>query len=236
MITKTHPVTGNLSAKALVARRWQTVNTLKQEYIRVRKESVVFHIALCKRTLKSTKVKLCNTTQNIPKRLGREPLEHVWLQCMNCTRDDKPTTCVHLTLVLFKVRLYTAMWSTTLSFLPLIHSWLKRWQYLFPCSGETEENRLGVVQGQEDTVLNETGRQQAKLASERLSCETFTSVYSSDLMRAKEVRTCTCIQGCVYIYVWDSLWENKHFMIIIIIIRGSPGIFPLSIEPGLSTN
>ena len=67
------------------------------------------------------------------------------------------------------------------------------WQYLFSCSGETEENRLGIIQGQEDTVLNEVGRQQARLASEKLSCEIFTSIYSSDLMRAKEVCTCTCV-------------------------------------------
>ena len=41
-----------------------------QEYIRARKESVVLRIAMYKCTLKSTKVKLCNATQNIPQTSG----------------------------------------------------------------------------------------------------------------------------------------------------------------------
>ena len=57
------------------------------------------------------------------------------------------------------------------------------------CSGETEENRLSIIQGQADTLLNELGRQQARMAAEKLSRETFTSIYSSDLLRAKEVYT-----------------------------------------------
>ena len=59
----------------------------------------------------------------------------------------------------------------------------------FIFSGETEENRLGIIQGQADVPLNDTGRQQARLAAEKLACETFTSVYSSDLIRVKEVFT-----------------------------------------------
>ena len=57
----------------------------------------------------------------------------------------------------------------------------------FIFSGETEENRLGIIQGQADVPLNDTGRQQARLAAEKLACETFTSIYSSDLIRVKEV-------------------------------------------------
>ena len=57
----------------------------------------------------------------------------------------------------------------------------------FIFSGETEENRLGIIQGQADVSLNDTGRQQARLAAEKLACETFTSIYSSDLIRVKEV-------------------------------------------------
>lgn len=61
--------------------------------------------------------------------------------------------------------------------------------YLFYFSGETEENRLGIIQGQADVPLNDTGRQQARLAAEKLACEAFTSIYSSDLIRVKEVYT-----------------------------------------------
>ena len=48
---------------------------------------------------------------------------------------------------------------------------------------------MGIIQGQADVPLNDTGRQQARLAAEKLACETFTSVYSSDLIRVKEVFT-----------------------------------------------
>ena len=60
-------------------------------------------------------------------------------------------------------------------------------EIMFLFSGETEENRLHNFQGQTDTTLNDLGHQQARLAAEKLSCETFTSIYSSDLKRAKEV-------------------------------------------------
>ena len=54
-------------------------------------------------------------------------------------------------------------------------------------SGETEENRLGIIQGQADTPLNETGKQQARRVGQRLACENFTRIFSSDLSRAKDV-------------------------------------------------
>lgn len=54
-------------------------------------------------------------------------------------------------------------------------------------SGETEENRQQIIQGQRDTVLSETGFHQGRLVSTRLAKETFTQVYSSDLIRAKAV-------------------------------------------------
>lgn len=67
--------------------------------------------------------------------------------------------------------------------------------FFFIFSGETEENRLGIIQGQADVPLNDTGRQQARLAAEKLACETFTSVYSSDLIRVKEVFTPSIKRG-----------------------------------------
>ena len=59
-------------------------------------------------------------------------------------------------------------------------------RYLF-CSGETDENRLHIIQGQRDTLLSDTGSEQARLLSTRLAKETFSQIYSSDLIRAKAV-------------------------------------------------
>ena len=53
--------------------------------------------------------------------------------------------------------------------------------------GETEENRLGIIQGHIDTPLNQNGRDQAQRLSEELKSQEFTWAYSSDLSRAAEV-------------------------------------------------
>lgn len=53
--------------------------------------------------------------------------------------------------------------------------------------GETKENREGVIQGQQDTELNEVGVAQAKLLSESLKDVEFSAVFSSDLRRAYNV-------------------------------------------------
>ena len=50
-------------------------------------------------------------------------------------------------------------------------------------SGETASNKAGVLQGQVDTPLNETGIQQAKLAGDALKSVKFDYVYTSDLKR-----------------------------------------------------
>ncbi len=50
--------------------------------------------------------------------------------------------------------------------------------------GETAENLSGIVQGQRDTRLNETGLRQAECAARRLRDEHFDAAYSSDLSRA----------------------------------------------------
>ncbi|MEF8807801.1 histidine phosphatase family protein [Natronomonas sp.] len=53
--------------------------------------------------------------------------------------------------------------------------------------GETEWNRTGRMQGWAPTVLNETGREQARAAGEWLVDEyTFDAVYASDLDRTRE--------------------------------------------------
>ncbi|CAE6450186.1 unnamed protein product [Rhizoctonia solani] len=50
--------------------------------------------------------------------------------------------------------------------------------------GETNENRLGIIQGQMDTQLNEAGRAQAKLTGRSLKDVKFIRAYSSDSSRA----------------------------------------------------
>lgn len=50
--------------------------------------------------------------------------------------------------------------------------------------GETMWNREKRMQGQTDTVLSETGREQAAALGRRLSTTTFAALYSSDLLRA----------------------------------------------------
>lgn len=53
--------------------------------------------------------------------------------------------------------------------------------------GETDWNVAGVVQGQKDTTLNETGRTQSMLAGDALRSIRFHFAFTSDLSRAREV-------------------------------------------------
>ena len=64
---------------------------------------------------------------------------------------------------------------------------------LCPFSGETEYNRLGIIQGQSDIPLSDVGRHQADLVASRLAREEeeqgvrFDMIFSSDLSRAAQV-------------------------------------------------
>lgn len=53
--------------------------------------------------------------------------------------------------------------------------------------GETDENRLGIMQGQMDTALNAAGLEQATLAASALENVPFVAAHSSDLSRAVKV-------------------------------------------------
>jgi 2,3-bisphosphoglycerate-dependent phosphoglycerate mutase len=55
--------------------------------------------------------------------------------------------------------------------------------------GETEENILGIIQGQLDTSLNAEGIRQADVAAHGFKTIPFDMAYSSDLKRAMNVRT-----------------------------------------------
>lgn len=66
--------------------------------------------------------------------------------------------------------------------------------------GETAANSRHIIQGQTDTLLNETGEQQAELIAERLRDMEFAAIYASDLKRA--MRTAEAIarpHGCAVI-------------------------------------
>ncbi len=52
--------------------------------------------------------------------------------------------------------------------------------------GETEANRLGVVQGHNATPLSETGIQQAKASARALATSPFSHIYCSDLVRTRQ--------------------------------------------------
>ncbi|KAF8891243.1 phosphoglycerate mutase-like protein [Infundibulicybe gibba] len=52
--------------------------------------------------------------------------------------------------------------------------------------GETDANRMGIIQGQMDTALNENGRKQATLVAEALKSIPFDRAYASDLSRAAD--------------------------------------------------
>jgi probable phosphoglycerate mutase len=52
--------------------------------------------------------------------------------------------------------------------------------------GETDWNAAGRLQGQTDTPLNDLGRRQAAALADRLSADSVTAIYTSDLLRARE--------------------------------------------------
>lgn len=54
--------------------------------------------------------------------------------------------------------------------------------------GETQENRDGIIQGQQDTSLNVIGLEQARMVGEALKDATLGVAFSSDLSRAVKVR------------------------------------------------
>ena len=54
--------------------------------------------------------------------------------------------------------------------------------------GETQANRDGIIQGQQDTFLNAIGSEQARMVGEALKDAKLGIAFSSDLSRAAKVR------------------------------------------------
>lgn len=58
--------------------------------------------------------------------------------------------------------------------------------------GETQANRDGIIQGQQDTQLNALGVEQARIVGEALKEEEIGCAFSSDLSRARKASTKRC--------------------------------------------
>uniref|UniRef100_A0A3B3UVB9 TP53 induced glycolysis regulatory phosphatase a n=1 Tax=Poecilia latipinna TaxID=48699 RepID=A0A3B3UVB9_9TELE len=83
------------------------------------------------------------------------------------------------------------------------------------CSGETEYNKAGLLQGQAvDSSLSETGRQQAAAAGSYLRDVGFSNVFSSDMRRAQQTAEKIMQQNssCLRLQmVCDPLLKEKSF-------------------------
>ncbi len=55
--------------------------------------------------------------------------------------------------------------------------------------GQTDDNLRGIIQGHLDTPLNDHGRRESERLAEHLKGVAFTETWTSDLSRAREVRT-----------------------------------------------
>lgn len=75
--------------------------------------------------------------------------------------------------------------------------------------GETDWNREHRWQGQSDTPLNDTGREQARALAEELAGEPLDAVYSSDLIRAHETARVVAEQRGLDVVAIQDLRERS---------------------------
>src|SRR6185436_9362130 len=86
---------------------------------------------------------------------------------------------------------------------------LFRAPFYFLRHGETEVNRLGLVSGQSDVELNETGWRQARAAAQRLRGRGIGAIYSSPLKRARDTAGCAAAVLGVEIVIVPQLAERN---------------------------
>lgn len=84
--------------------------------------------------------------------------------------------------------------------------------------GQTTHNKLKIIQGQMETHLTDTGREQAQMLGKYLedTQTKFDRVYSSDLIRAYE--TCKIICSSHYEIIKNQLLRERSFGVL----QGSP--------------
>ena len=75
--------------------------------------------------------------------------------------------------------------------------------------GETEANRLSIVQGHNATPLSETGVQQAKTAAQAIALTPFSHIYCSDLVRTRQtVEQLVALRGSDSV-IYDARLREK---------------------------
>ena len=75
--------------------------------------------------------------------------------------------------------------------------------------GETNENIGKIMQGNMDTVLNEKGREQAKIARDKLALENIDVIYASPKSRTRETAEIIS-DGKIEILYDDRLKSRNH--------------------------
>lgn len=83
-------------------------------------------------------------------------------------------------------------------------------KWFFVRHGETEGNKQGVVQGDTDVPLNDTGREQAARAGERLVKEKVEVIFSSDMIRAKETADIIRAKASVSEVIIDDRLRERY--------------------------
>jgi broad specificity phosphatase PhoE len=77
--------------------------------------------------------------------------------------------------------------------------------------GETDWNAAGRWQGHTDIALNETGREQARVAAERLRHVALAGIVSSDLSRARETAEIIAATLGLEIAFFDATLRERAF-------------------------
>ena len=87
--------------------------------------------------------------------------------------------------------------------------------------GESEWNKIGRYQGQEDAPLSELGRQQAEALARRLQREKLDAIYVSPLQRAGWSAVRAMVRRSQTNQVMDDLYELGARAILVTSIHAS---------------